>query len=251
MSTSTPSLLPNGNLELTAIYEWSPLSMPKLLRAISCRDADVPRSLVVKIRADRKRRKLYLEERLRRIGVITMNDERFEITYTLTPRDYAAMTSAITRRSFGRNLFTFALLVASVWCLMVFFMKIYDPLEMMRRVAADSISASAFTALLIFVCAVTIANQWIVWGVSYLHYRKLASAGSTITITMDETGIQSRSSVASSVIPWNTVKRVLREKDHMISAISEREALILPRRSFKSEEDFNAAVVYALGRVSS
>lgn len=219
MSTSTPSLPPNGNLELTAIYEWSPLSMPKLLRAISCRDADVPRSLVVKIRADRKRRKLYLEERLRRIGVITMNDERFEITYTLTPRDYAAMTSAITRRSFGRNLFTFALLVASVWCLMVFFMKIYDPLEMIRRVAADSISASAFTALLIFVCAVTIANKWIVWGVSYLHYSKLSSAGSTITIKMDKKGIQSRSSVASSVIPWNTVKRVLREKDHMIAAI--------------------------------
>ncbi len=179
-----------------------------------------------------------------------MNDERFEITYTLTPGDYAAMTSAITRRSFGRNLYTFVLLMASVWCLMVFFMKIYDPLEMMRRVAADIISASAFTALLIFVCAVTIANQWIVWGVSYLHYRKLASAGSTISMTMDETGIKSRSSVASSVIPWNTVKRVLREKDHMIAAISEREALIFPRRSFKSEEDFDAAVVYASERAS-
>ncbi len=176
--------------------------------------------------------------------------KKFEISYTITARDYAAMTSAITRRPLRKNLRTLVLLLFSVWCLIFFYTNVYNPIEMIATVASSIVSTLSFTALLIFLLAITVANTWLVRILSYSFYRHLASADATITMTMDETSIQSLSSVANTVIPWRTVKRVMREPDHLIVSISAREAFIFPRRSFESGEEFDAAILYAEDQVS-
>ncbi|MBB3461364.1 YcxB family protein [Rhizobium sp. BK377] len=173
----------------------------------------------------------------------------FQITYTMTSQDYAAMTRALTRRPLPRSILTLALWLFSVWCLIVFLTDTYDPVVMARAIFASTssvlISAAVFVAITVF----SIFSHWFAWAIAFLYYRQIASADATVTMTMSEAVVEASSTVADTKAPWSTVKRVLRERDYLFLAISKREAFILPRRSFGPEARFDAACRYAEARV--
>jgi len=65
-----------------------------------------------------------------------MQDEpKYQITYTLTRWDYAAMARALTRRPWHRSIVTMVLWLLSVWCLLVLFTDLYNPVTMINAVA--------------------------------------------------------------------------------------------------------------------
>ena len=109
----------------------------------------------------------------------------------------------------------------SVWCLLGFFTDLYNPLTMISAVA-DSSSWLWLPAGLVVVALVSLATHLLAWGASFLSYRQIASADATITISFSDDAIQVRSNVADSTAPWASVKRIIREKDHLMLPISKR-----------------------------
>ncbi len=71
-------------------------------------------------------------------------------------------------------------------------------------------------ACLVVVTLFFIARHWIALGTSFLYYRQIASADTTITVTLYDDAIRVWSSVADSSAPWATVKCVIREKDYLM-----------------------------------
>jgi hypothetical protein len=172
-------------------------------------------------------------------------ETKFQITYTMTIWDYAAMTRAIARRPWQRSILTAVLWLFSVWCLLVLFTDVYDPVVMARAILASRPSLWISVILLIIVLAFSVFSHWFAWAISFLYYRQLASADATITMTLTDTTVEGISDVAETNVPWVTVKRVIRERDHLFLPISKREAFILPRRGFQSDADFDEASRYA------
>jgi hypothetical protein len=172
------------------------------------------------------------------------NEPKYQITYTLTRWDYAAMARALTRRPWHRSIVTMVLWLLSVWCLLVLFTDLYNPVTMINAVAENS-SWLWLPACLLIVAFFSLATHWLAWGASFLYYRQIASADATITISLDDDAIRVRSHVADSTVPWATVKRIIGEKDYLMLPISKREAFILPRRSFENQMHFEDAFHYA------
>ncbi|CDZ34662.1 Hypothetical protein NGAL_HAMBI1145_24470 [Neorhizobium galegae bv. officinalis] len=175
-------------------------------------------------------------------------DRKFQITYTMTPWDYAAMTKAIARRPWQRGVLTTLLWLFSVWCLVALFTDTYDPVVMAQAILASRQSLFISAGLLVAVFTFSIFSHWFAWAISFLYYPQLASADATITMTLTDTAIEGNSSVGDTKTPWLTVKRVIRERDHLLLPISKREAFILPRRGFQSNADFDEASRYAAGQ---
>jgi hypothetical protein len=178
------------------------------------------------------------------------NGRKFQITYTMTPRDYTAMTRAVTRRPWQRRLITLALWLFSVWCLLVLFTDVFNPITMIRAIIAAK-SWAWILAIMTGVLLYTVASHWIAWAISFAYYRELASADATITMTLTDEGVGGESNVTDTKAPWTTVKRIIREKDYLFLPISKREAFILPRRGFASNTQFDAAHRFATERVSA
>ena len=86
---------------------------------------------------------------------------------------------------------------------------------------------------------------------AFLYYRQLASAGATFTMTLAHAVVEGASAIGDTSIPWTTIKRTIRDKEHLFLPISKREALILPRRGFASDAEFDAACDYAAARVEA
>lgn len=177
-------------------------------------------------------------------------EPKYQITYTLTARDYAAMARALTRRPWQRSIVTMVLWLVSVWCLLAFFTDVYNPITMINDVAESS-SWIWLPTSLVFVTLLSLATHWLAWGASFLYYRQIASADATITVSLSDDTIQVRSNVADSTIPWATVKRIIREKDYLMLPISKREAFILPRRGFATQKRFEDAFRYASEKISA
>ncbi|MEY9380458.1 hypothetical protein ABIA10_006391 [Rhizobium leguminosarum] len=177
-------------------------------------------------------------------------DPRFKITYTLTAWDYAAMARALTRRPWQRSIVTVVLWLFSVWCLLVFYTDLYNPVTMVSVVVESGSWLWVFGCIGL-VALLSLATHWLAWGASFLYYRQIASANATITMTLSDDAVRVTSSVADSTVPWTTVKRVIREKSYLMLPISKREAFILPRRGFETEESFNDAWRYASKQISA
>ncbi|MGJ7043098.1 hypothetical protein J2Y63_006382, partial [Shinella sp. BE166] len=102
---------------------------------------------------------------------------------------------------------------------------------------------------LLVVALLSLATHWLAWGASFLYYGQIASADATITISLSDEAVRVRSSVADSIVPWATVKRIIREEHYLMLPISKREAFILPRRSFKTQNSFEDAFRYAREKI--
>lgn len=174
----------------------------------------------------------------------------FQITYTMTPRDYAAMGRALTRRSWRYSAIALTLWLLCVWCIAAWLTGIFNPLAMIRSLFQSRLSLWAVAVLGMGVL-VTFFSHWLSWTFSFLCYKQIASANTTITMGLTDEAIETSSSVADSTLPWTAVKRVIREIDYLFLPISKRESLILPRRSFASDAEFDEACQYVVERVSA
>lgn len=179
-----------------------------------------------------------------------MTAERaFEITYTMTSRDYAAMTRIVMRRPLWRSLIVFVLWVVAVWCLVAYSTGVFNPVLLVKAIVASG-QGWFFAIVLTLVALATFLSQWLMWAISFVYYRQLASADATITMGLTEQGVEGDSSIADMKAPWTTVKRVIRTNEYLFLPISRRESFILPRRAFESDGQFEAAYRFAEAHVT-
>lgn len=122
-------------------------------------------------------------------------EPKYQITYTLKARDYAAMARALTRRPWQRSIVILVLWLFSVWCLLVFFTDVYNPVTMINDIAESSFWFWLPTCLLL-VALLSLATHWLAWGASFLYYRQSAPARATITVHLSDDAIQVKSNVA-------------------------------------------------------
>ncbi|WP_276121875.1 YcxB family protein [Pararhizobium qamdonense] len=176
------------------------------------------------------------------------NESKYQITYTLTAWDYAAMARALTRRPWHRSIITLVLWLISVWCLLVLFTDLYNPVTMINAIAENG-SWLWLPACLLVVAFFSLGTHWLAWGASFLYYRQIASADATISISLSDDAIRVKSNVADSTVPWATVKRVIREENYLLLPISKREAFILPRRGFETQDSFEDAFRYVTEKI--
>ena len=179
-----------------------------------------------------------------------MSEPKFQTTYTLTAWDYAAMARGLTRRPWTRSMITMVLWLFAVWCLLVFSTNECNPVTMAGAIVASGATLWMLGCLVV-VLLISLGTHWLSWAISFLYYRQIASANATITIALHDDAIRVKSSVANSSVPWATVKRIIVERDCLMLAISKREAFILPRRGFESQEQFDNVYDYARRRRSA
>lgn len=175
-------------------------------------------------------------------------EREIKITYTMSSLDYAATILAISRQTFGQGVRAFVLWLLAGWLAATLFTNIYDPILLLRWVSSSALSILIAVMLVIVLAALTVAHRWFLWAISLLYYRRTALADATVTVSLTEAGIESTSVVADTRIPWSTVKRVVRDRDHLVLAISRYEAVVLPRRAFANETDFDEAYTFTSRR---
>lgn len=179
-----------------------------------------------------------------------MTAERaFEITYTMTSWDYAAMTRFVMRRPLWRGLVVLALWLVAVWCLIAYSTGVYNPVTLIRGIMLSG-QAWFFILVLALFAFFALMGHWLMWALSFLYYRQLAAADATITMALTEEGIEGTSTIADTKVPWSTVKRVVRAPTYLFLPISKREAFVFPRRAFESEAQFEAAYRFAEAHVT-
>jgi hypothetical protein len=156
------------------------------------------------------------------------------VTYRFERRDFVAMTRALTRKPW-----TWGLAAVALWLVLVLVLVLlllsgrFEFLEHgIRVVVIDYLPLWVIgAAALLFGARLSAA----------MVFRNIAYANQEIELLVRPSGIESRTKDIQAEIAWTAVKKIIETSTHLILAISKREALIIPRRAFASDDDYQAA----------
>jgi len=84
-----------------------------------------------------------------------------------------------------------------------------------------------------------------------LIYRRNAIAEREVTLEFDGAGVQGGTAGLFSRIGWSAVRRVIETPRHLFIAISRREALIVPRRAFRHDDEYRTLAGFVRARIAA
>lgn len=172
----------------------------------------------------------------------------FHVTYRFERADFVAMTHALTRTSWRWRLAATAILIAVVVIALYAMAGTIDRTWLaLRAVLEGRLPVDTYV---IFLIAVLFAWCGHLAGplAAGLIFKRNALADQEVSITLDAAGIAGSGGGVQTRIAWASIKRLIETRRHLFFAISKREAVMLPRRAFRSEQDYQAARAFALQR---
>ena len=81
------------------------------------------------------------------------------------------------------------------------------------------------------------------------HYRRYAVADREMRHSFETDGLETILTNFESWISWHAIESIIETSDHLFLTISRREALILPRRAFASDTDYQRLTGFVRDRI--
>lgn len=175
----------------------------------------------------------------------------FHVTYRFERGDFVAMTHALTRTSWRWRLAATAVLIALVVIALYVMAGTIDRTWLaLRAVLEGRLPVDTYVVLVI---AVLFAWFGHLAGplAAAMIFKRNALANQEVSLTLDAVGIEGSGGGVQTRIAWASVKRLIETRRHLFFAISKREAVMLPRRAFRSEQDYQAVRAFALQHCTS
>jgi YcxB-like protein len=175
----------------------------------------------------------------------------FTLTYTYSYDDFAALIRA--KRSLGPTgrfgPVTPYIAVSAIYLVLVVASFLWDSVPVTELLEG--------TTLLIILAGVPFV-MFLVWLIDFvfLHvvyrivFRRYAIAGKEITITLDSAGVKWTADGLTGQSLWSNVKRYVETEGYLYLFFSKIEALPLPRRAVKSDQEFKALAAFVREHVN-
>lgn len=181
-----------------------------------------------------------------------MNEPRpsslFRINYRLQRRDHVARVIALSRRPLARTVGLAALYCGLLLLSLLFRMGSVDAFaaELQRLLTVPAIFdvlPYLLPGLLLLVPASAYAAL-----LGSLAYRRSGLAGAEIVLDLTADGVAAGIADRASRIAWSAVTRLIETPDHLFLQLSQREALIIPRRAIGDPADYENLVGFIRAR---
>jgi hypothetical protein len=161
----------------------------------------------------------------------------FHITYRFERHDFVAMTRALAHKPW-----TWRLAAVALWLVLVLIF-----LLLLRSSSLEILQRGLRMVVLDYL------PLWVIGGIALLFNNRImgltaaaifknnAYANQEIELFIRKSGIESRAQGIRAEFTWAAVKRIIETSTHLFLAISKREALIIPRRAFASDDAYQDA----------
>ncbi|HXV32322.1 MAG TPA: YcxB family protein [Sinorhizobium sp.] len=167
------------------------------------------------------------------------------ITYRFERRDFAAMTRALTQKPLGWRL---AMVAAWVALFLAFLFFFAGSVARFRETLVTLPDYAA--AILIPVVALLFGHH--IWGlIAASVFKNNALANRDIELSLRQSGIKGGTAAICYEFDWEAVKKIIETRTHLFLALSKREALIIPRRAFASDGEYQAARRFILSQAGT
>lgn len=173
------------------------------------------------------------------------------ISYRYSRSDYIQASLLMAGRPLTRRLLDvgvyFAMMLAAAIAVIV-----YRGAEL--ALLADVIEVIpwwAWILILVGAAFLFVPEYFITLPIAAATFASLSVAGAMIHVSLEDDAIATRTEDPDthSTISWSAVKAVKENHHGLFVALGKREALLMPRRAFASEADFQATAAFARGRV--
>ncbi|MBV6658355.1 MAG: YcxB family protein [Devosiaceae bacterium] len=172
------------------------------------------------------------------------------VSYRYTRADYVQASLLMAGRPLSRRLLDvavyFGLMLAAAVAVLV-----YHGEEL--SVLAEAVGIITWWGwVLIFAGAAFLfaPEYFITWPIAAATFKSLSVAGSMVHVQLEDAaiGTQTENPDTQSTVAWSAIKAVKENQHGLFLALSKREALLLPRRAFAGDADYQAAAALARRR---
>jgi hypothetical protein len=177
-----------------------------------------------------------------------MTDTRYEFTYVMQRRDFVALTFAIQQITPWR-------FVATIVLCIIFMTGAYllgngpQAATILERPMEIVVLAGFEVVTLLFLI---FPFRWFyLWYAASTVFRRNAAAGKAMRFVIDAAAIVGGMEGISTTVAWPAVTRLIEKPNHLFLAISRREAMILPRRTFANDTERAAFTEFARARFAA
>lgn len=166
------------------------------------------------------------------------------ITYRFERHDFVAMTRALTHRPFRRRL---VMIVAWIAVFLIFLFFFTGSVGRFQSTLV-TFSLQYAPALLIFALAVLFGHHFWAMTAAWV-FKNNALANRDVELSFGQSGVEGGTTEVRYKIGWEAVKKIIETNTHLFLALSKREAVIVPRRAFSSDDAYHAARDFIVSRI--
>jgi hypothetical protein len=183
-----------------------------------------------------------------------MNDlhrPAFRVTYRMQRQDFVALSHALQQRRLPQILIQVILYPGALLGMLALRSGSWE--AFMRSLADLTTGAAPFWIYLLMLVGPALAlfhPQFLSFRAAR-GYRRNAIADRDVTLDFTAHGVEGNTTDFESRIGWNGVKRLIETPTHLFVAVSEREALIVPRRAFADDDSYRALLGFSRARFAA
>lgn len=179
-------------------------------------------------------------------------DDVFSYSFTMQRSDFIALSRVVSRRSIWSPLlilvFYFAVVAGFVLAGVNGDMAAF--VEVARQIGTGKAPAWIYPLLLLGPLLVLLRPFYLRF-LAGQSYRRNVLADRKLTYRLTSDAIQGGIPEVQGRFPWGAIKRVIVTPEHAFFTISRREALMIPRRIFAHDEDFETLLAFARARIAA
>jgi len=168
-----------------------------------------------------------------------MAEETYRIAYTMQRSDYVAMCLALFRPTLRVRLIKIGVFIVLAAIVLFIAGRGYEDFGRFVAVMANAMPWW-FYPLILGAGLLIFYSHWISCLYAWSWFGKMTPADKDVTITFNAAGVELESRTASSKLKWDAFVRLIRERDQVFMALARSVAIIVPRRAFSSDAEFEA-----------
>ena len=169
-----------------------------------------------------------------------------DIRYIFERSDFVALTQALIREPLSQRLLK--LLIAILFALHV---------VIVGWIAGDDTpfadqyrkAYGAFAPLLLLPLVLVVSSGFIATLMAMLVFKRNASANQEVTLWLRQEGVVASAGGLRSEVSWPAIVRVIDTPTRVFLALSRREALVVAKRGFASDEEADRALAFIIDHV--
>ena len=176
--------------------------------------------------------------------------DTYSYSFTMQLGDYLAMSRVLGRRSIWAPL---AILVLYYGTVAAFILAGVEGdtaafVEVVRQIGTGKAPVWIYPLLLVGLLLVLLRPLYLRLLAGQV-YRRHVMADRNLSYRLASGAVQGGIPDVQGRFLWSAIKRVIVTPEHAFLTLSRREALIIPRRAFATDEDFDMLLAFARARI--
>lgn len=180
-------------------------------------------------------------------------DDVFSYSFTMQRGDFIALSRAASRRPILSPLLILMLYFGTVACFVLAGVNGDTAafVEVARQIGTGKAPVWIYPVLLLGPLLILLLRPFYLRFLVGQSYQRYVLADRKLTYRFTSDAIQGGIPEVQGRFLWSAIKRVIVTPEHAFFTISRREALVIPRRIFADDEDFETLLAFARARIAA